>query len=261
MKDIKLIVTDLDGTLLTDKKQISDYTARILQAAKEKGISVAFAMARPKRSTVKVRGLFQPDFIIDNNGATIYCGEEKLANIVMEKEAVAQMIKEFQNDERIKGISVETGEGLCTNYMVDDWDTQDAGDWNSNYYDFSKDFDFEVPKISFECEDVEVIRKLVEKFPSLHMYPNHGEDWTQIMDKRATKLNGINYICEKMGISLENVVAFGNDYNDVEMLKACGIGVAVENSLPQAKEAAAFLCESNNEDGVAKWIDENILCR
>ena len=259
MKDVKLIVTDLDGTLLTDKKQISQYTASVLQKAKESDIAVAFAMARPKRSTTKVRAMFQPDFIIDNNGATIYHGEEKLKNIAMEKEAVAQMIKEFMTNEKIKGISVETGTGLLTNYMVDAWDTPDARDWNSNYYDFSKGFDFETPKISFECEDAEIIQELVSRFPSLHMYPNHGEHWIQIMDKRATKLSGIKYICEKMGIGLENVAAFGNDYNDVEMLRICGIGVAVENALLEAKQAANLLCENNNNDGVAKWIDANIL--
>ena len=252
----KLIVTDLDGTLLTDKKQISAYTAEILNKVREKEIQVAFATARPRRSTAKIRSLFEPDFIIANNGATIYFGEISEKNILIEKEIATKLIEEFMNDDGIKGISVETGVGMLSNYSDFSWDKEG---WNSNYYDFTKGFDFETPKISFECEDVEVIQQLVDSLPSLHMYPNHGEHWIQIMDKRSTKLNGIKYICDKMGISLENVVFFGDDYNDVEMLEACGTGVAVENALSDAKMAADFICGSNNDDGVAKWIEDNLL--
>jgi len=256
LKEVKLIVTDLDGTFLTDNKQISEYTAEIMNKVKEKGIYTAFAMARPKRSTAKVREMFEPDFIIDNNGATIYFGKICRKSIAIEKEAAREMIKEFQSDGKIKGISIETGRGLLTNYTDNSWDREG---WNSNYQDFSKGFDMETPKISFECEDVDIIRKLVERFPDLHMYPNHGEHWIQIMDKSSTKLNGIKYICDEMGIGLEEVICFGNDYNDVEMLKFCGVGVAVENALDEAKQAADYVCKSNNEDGVAQWIEENIL--
>ena len=258
MKDIKLIVMDLDGTLLTDKKQISTYTAEVLIKAREKGIQVAFATARPRRSTVTVREMFEPDFYIANNGATIYFGETEKRNILFDKEDTKALVGTFLNDERIKGISFETGEGMLSNYSDFSWDKEG---WNSHYYDFSQGIEVETPKISFECEDSAVMQKLVDRFPKLHMYPNHGEHWIQIMDKRATKLNGIKYICEEMGIDLENALFFGDDYNDIETLKACGVGVAVGNAVDEAKQAADYICESNNNDGVAKWIDANILNR
>ena len=60
-------------------------------------------------------------------------------------------------------------------------------------------------------------------------------------------------------IPLEQIIAFGDDFNDIGMLKLCGTGVAMKNAIPQVKEVADFETLSNNEDGVAKYIEENIL--
>ena len=71
-------------------------------------------------------------------------------------------------------------------------------------------------------------------------------------------MGGIRLIAEKHGISLDQVAAFGDDYNDIEMLGACGIGIAVENALDEVKAAAAQICGSNESDGVARWLEENL---
>ena len=54
-------------------------------------------------------------------------------------------------------------------------------------------------------------------------------------------------------------VAFGDDYNDIEMLRDCGIGVAVANAIPEVKTAADYICDTNDNDGVAKWLEERVL--
>jgi hydroxymethylpyrimidine pyrophosphatase-like HAD family hydrolase len=54
-------------------------------------------------------------------------------------------------------------------------------------------------------------------------------------------------------------VSFGDDKNDLEMIKRCGIGVAVENALDEVKNVAKYVCKSNNDDGVARWLEEYIL--
>ena len=55
------------------------------------------------------------------------------------------------------------------------------------------------------------------------------------------------------------IIAVGDDFNDIGMLKLCGTGVAMKNAIPQVKEVADYETLSNNEDGVAKYIEENIL--
>ena len=81
-----------------------------------------------------------------------------------------------------------------------------------------------------------------------------------IMARGATKLNGIRQVAAARGIPLERVAAFGDDVNDVEMLRACGVGVAVANALSDVKSAANCICGANDDDGMARWLEENALC-
>lgn len=80
-----------------------------------------------------------------------------------------------------------------------------------------------------------------------------------IMSKQATKLNGIKTILKKLNISLDNVLAFGDDFNDIEMIQNCYCGVAMSNAIEQLKATADYITFSNDEDGVAKFIDKFIL--
>ena len=66
-------------------------------------------------------------------------------------------------------------------------------------------------------------------------------------------------VCEAGGISLEDTVAFGDDLNDIEMLKLCGKGIAVANAVPQVLEAADGITLSNDEDGPAVWLADHCL--
>ena len=80
-----------------------------------------------------------------------------------------------------------------------------------------------------------------------------------IMNRAATKWNAIQALSVHFNISTTNIAAFGDDYNDVEMLKNCVIGIAVANALDEAKMVADYVCESNDNDGVAKWLEKNVL--
>jgi hydroxymethylpyrimidine pyrophosphatase-like HAD family hydrolase len=60
-------------------------------------------------------------------------------------------------------------------------------------------------------------------------------------------------------ITLVETAAFGDDYNDKEMLRDCGVGIAVANAIEEVKAVADYICDSNENDGVAKWLDERIL--
>lgn|GEM_PF-384466 len=255
MTAIKLIVTDLDNTLLRKDKGISKYTAHIFKLCRNKGIKIVFATARPERATRKFQSIVPCDYIISNNGATINCGDKMIKNLLIPPAVVDEVMAKFLSSKEISLICLEDGKSLHTNYSGPPWEDG----WNPVYTNFADGVYPDTPKISVECKDSEFLPKLIEPFPDLHMYFNNGEDWHQIMHKDAAKLNGIRHIVEMLGISLSEVIAFGDDYNDVEMLKACGIGVAVQNAIDQAKAAADYICESNDDDGVAKWLFERII--
>ena len=82
-----------------------------------------------------------------------------------------------------------------------------------------------------------------------------GESWCMFMHSEANKWEGLN---AHFGISTAGILAFGDDYNDIEMLKNAGIGVAVGNAIDEVKAVADYICDTNDNDGVAKWVEENI---
>ena len=86
-----------------------------------------------------------------------------------------------------------------------------------------------------------------------------GNNLVQIMNKKATKWNGIQLMLEAVGISVTDAVYFGDDNDDIESLKNCGIGVAVANAIDAVKAVADVVVESNDEDGVAQYIEREIL--
>ena len=88
-----------------------------------------------------------------------------------------------------------------------------------------------------------------------------GENWYAFLPKDSGKIAAIKTLSEKCGISLADFAAFGDDLNDIGMLQICGTGVAVSNAVKEAADAADFITSSNDEDGVALWLEENILLK
>ena len=74
------------------------------------------------------------------------------------------------------------------------------------------------------------------------------------MHKNATKYNAIKFLANIYDYNLVDIICFGNDYNDIEMIKNCGKGIVVNNALKEIKEYADDVCDNNNSEGVAKWL-------
>ena len=79
-----------------------------------------------------------------------------------------------------------------------------------------------------------------------------------IMHRAARKEEGIRCAAKALGIDMSEIAAFGDDYNDIGMLRGCGVGVAVENALPEVIAAADAVCAGSDADGLARWAEENI---
>ena len=86
-----------------------------------------------------------------------------------------------------------------------------------------------------------------------------GENWYRFAHRDANKINAVKAAAEYTGIELKAIAAFGDDFNDIDMLKGCGIGIAMGNAAGEVKRAADAVCATNDRDGAAGWIEENIL--
>jgi hydroxymethylpyrimidine pyrophosphatase-like HAD family hydrolase len=83
--------------------------------------------------------------------------------------------------------------------------------------------------------------------------------WYKLSKKNATKEKAIEALCTYLKISVSQVVAFGDDFNDIGMLTLCGTGVAMGNAIEEVKQIANEICSANEEDGLAHWLEEHIV--
>ena len=227
----KMIVTDLDGTLLKNDKTISKNTIEAINELRMRGHKFVIATARPLRAAKKFLESVETDAGIYHNGALIYKLGEKIA--------------------------VESDDVLYSNFNVEHlWP---GTDYIITAADFAELEGKKADKVIIEVSSMEDMERYKE-FLSDDLYIQLSENKIgMIMKKNATKSNGIIFSAQSYGINIDDVICFGDDYNDIDMLTLCGTGICMANGVQKAKDAADVLCDTNENDGVAKWIKENIL--
>ena len=110
------------------------------------------------------------------------------------------------------------------------------------------------------CSKNPIQKKFIDLLPvSCKGLITDGGTLCQIMNSESSKWMSVKSLTEKIGIKTENIIAFGDDYNDFDMIKNAGIGVAMGNAEQTIKQISDFVTDTNNNDGVAKYIEKNIL--
>jgi Cof subfamily protein (haloacid dehalogenase superfamily) len=254
---IKMLVTDLDNTLLRTDKTISDYTAQVLNQCREQNIKTAFATARPKRTVDLFFQKIPVDCLALHNGAVIYVGNEQIFYRGIPHDTAKNILICLTRDFPEATLSVEIDNVLYANF--DNFDSA----WEYTFSDFTDLPDKLAEKILigniFENSNI----KYIEKYLTDNLYMERtstDHKLIMIMNHEGTKHSAVKILADYYGYNLSEIAAFGDDYNDVEMLRECGTGIAVANAIDEAKAVADYICESNDEDGVAKWIEKHILC-
>lgn len=253
----KLIVLDLDGTLLNSKKEISAGNLAALKRSREDGALIAFSTARSAGAMREYIAAVQPDILISNGGALVERGGEVLFSRQLSAESVRHIIKRcFELSEGRCEITIDTDYGYFWNYKPN-CDFTAAGlqcPDNVQHSDFS-DFNYPAYKVTAEVERGEDAQKIAAEIPDCGTLSFRGEIWRRFAHIEATKRNALEHICGCLTIQPKEILAFGDDYNDLEMLEYC-TGVAMGNALPEVKAAAEFVTDTNDRDGVAKYLDK-----
>ncbi len=256
MNPIKLIVTDMDRTLLQTDKTISPYTAAIFRQAKEWGVMVAFATARPKRSVVPYFKDVQADACIIHNGAAIYLGEALLSHRGIPPRAARDILLSISRDYPAATLSIEIDDVFYANFDVSAvWNNAEAIRTDFTDLPLAKPAE----KLIVGVSSMDDIQRYAAYLPKDLYIEMSDRQLGLIMHREATKFNGIKTLAAHLNIPLNQIAAFGDDYNDIQMLKGCGIGVAMGNALEEAKAAADAITLTHDQDGVAKWLEQNLL--
>ena len=254
MENLSIILSDLDGTLFHDDKSISDYTKKIIRQAQKKGILFGICTSRAKVNAIKYLDGIEPDIFISNGGGMITLGNEKIYDCRFSEDEVKRLIK---NTFEVFGpdaiISADNENALYSNSK------EDLPDKFWIYNDFS-DFHESCMKICIQSLD----KKLIEKAASIigleniDYLPFSDIPWYKLSKKGATKEKAIEALCNHLKISPSQITAFGDDFNDIGMLKLCGKGIAMGNAIKEVKEAATEICQTNENDGVARWMEKSL---
>ncbi|MCL2203111.1 MAG: HAD family hydrolase [Defluviitaleaceae bacterium] len=259
---IKMIATDLDQTLLMSDKNISSFTKNILNACKQQGILITFATARTEIDCKSYAEEINPDAIVSSRGLLVKAGEDTISRFTLNVETTNKIILSCLEQSNVRYILAFTVKGTFTNIPADEHNTI-WGKCNPEMYtDFSNGLDYEAYDIVAEIFDDATANIIAALFSMIDVKKISGQHWFSFGVKNANKsinkFDGIKSLATHFNIDLEDIVAFGDDFCDVEMLRGCGIGVAVDNAIDEVKNVADFICDSNDDDGVAKWISERI---
>ena len=248
---IKAIVVDLDRTLLHTDKTISPYTAEVFKKCKQKGIALMVATARPYRTMTQFCEIIDFDAISATNGARIICGDyrKEYGLCPASAERVLTALKSYP-DYRV---TLETGEEAYSNKPIEDYFTVISDDLAA----VARSEGAIKILISLDTPDIlETVKKMLTD--DLYYTVANGH-LIQIMSRAVTKWNGVKDMLDISNISASETAYFGDDYDDIEPIRMCGVGVAVSNAINEVKAVADYIAESNDDDGVARFIERYIL--
>ena len=252
---IKMIITDLDNTLLRGDKSISEYTISTLMKYQNKGIKIAFATARSTQASSRFLDQLTPDIFIGYGGAVSFAGEEIISRYDIPADISSQLINKCLQEPEISYVHA-INESVAYTNRIDSADTDSS---HYKYVDFSLNNNISYLKISLVTTNPNVVERIASNYPMLDLLRYTGENLYRFANRNAVKWNAVKAVTEYYNINTDMVVAFGDDKNDLEMIKNCGVGVAVENAIEEVKSVAKYICDINDNDGVAKWLEERIL--
>ena len=267
---IYLVAVDMDGTLLHNDKSISDYTIKVLRKIVEKGILLVPASGRPlngmKAAVLNnVKGI---KYAICSNGAMLMDVQKEKSisetGIPIEKALEAlTYLEQFP-----VAVYVRTDKGT---FRAEGWEKTGLSEKYpyirfsegnvKNLGEFLRTSGVNVMKMGAYILTDELAQKLLEKgspIPGI-IFLRTGDGIIELNSTNASKGNALYILCKKLGIQLENVLAIGDNENDISMLQTAGISAAMENAEDDVKQAAKFVAGNNEEDGAAHFLEEWVL--
>ncbi len=249
---MKLIITDLDNTLLRSDKSVSKYTVSVFEKASLNGYLTTFATARAEETLTHLIKMLKPNIIISNGGAAISIEGKTIHESFMSHKDISTIIRMCRTFTDEKGlITAHCNDGYYCNFEPSDPDRRAA----YMYSDF-RSFEKDVYKISAEIEDDDRAKEIDRACPDTALINYTGEKWRQFAPSDANKESALLKLVSFLGIDFGDVIAFGDDINDLGMLKLAGTAVAVSNAIEEIKTAADHITDSNDQDGVARFLEK-----
>ena len=241
--EIKLVALDMDGTLLNKKGQISEGNRQAIKDAKDKGVFVVLSTGRSLlTSREHADSLELNSYLVTVNGSEIW--DEK---------------RELVQRNLVKSEHVEWMWGLSQQHNTQFW----AISTERNFHNEMPEdvHTLEWMKFGFNIDDDATRAIIMNELQAKGEFELSNSTLKNIEVNLAgvNKAKGLEIVCSRLGLKMENVMAVGDSLNDLAMIKAAGMGVAMGNAQDLVKESADWVTATNEEDGVAKAIYKWVL--
>lgn len=259
MNDIRMIVTDMDGTFLNSKYEVSPDFPEIYQELKKRNIVFVPASGRQMSGITKYFGDIQHEigFIAENGGYVVYQNQEIFADRLSQN-SISDIIKTIRE--------IPDARAVLSAKESSYYESDDEGfvEYFSRYYIKNKkreDLTEIVDDSVFKIAVYHPISSEEYLYPALKKFENEelvvvvsGKNWLDIMNKHTNKGIAIEKLQQSLSILPEQTMAFGDYLNDIEMLKNAQYSFAMKNAHPSVKEVAKFEACSNDNFGVLETI-------
>ena len=276
MKMIRLIAFDLDDTLLTSDKLVTDHTKAVLQEAADRGIILMPATGRPFYAVPEpVKGLPMVRYLLTSNGAAIWDKDEErvvcsdcipyeTACRVLDLTEGADLLTEFYSTGRSYACRTGYEKALHRWPRIPESFKKDLVRYRQPVDDLEmriRSGKYPVEKFRLTFGDPALQEEVTEALMAMgSLKIVHGASYNiELNTLTGNKGQALKDFAGLKGIGMDAVMAFGDSENDLTMLAAAGTGVAMGNALPEVKAAADMLTLANDEDGVAAAIEKHVL--
>ena len=265
----KLIVVDVDGTLVNSNSQITERTKKALIRASKEGHKVMIASGRPTSGIYALAKALKFDefggLISSFNGGMLYDYKEKkiLANHPMDL-SLAKEILEFSKNLDLE-LMVPKGDYIITDdasKYYPSWESENLGVPLKEDKTIRDTIDFEPNKFLFAADPEKIDgprQKLIDKFGDRTYQVQSLRFYHEVMPLGLSKGNSVLEACKILGIDTDDILIFGDEMNDVTMFEIGGTRVAMGNAVDHIKEIADHITLSNDEDGIAAYLEEYLF--
>ena len=265
----KMIVLDLDGTLTNNKKEITPRTKQALMQAQAAGVHVVLASGRPTYGIVPLaEELKLKDnggyILAFNGGKIIDCTNKK---VLFEQKLDEQLVPILFQEAKKAGMEILTyqGEGIAATNKDDEYVQHEAFINKMpvmQYNDFLNQLVYPINKCLIVGDPTPLheleIRLAKELEGKMDVYRS-ADFFLECVPLGIDKARALDRLISSLRISREEVIACGDGYNDLSMIRFAGLGVAMANAAKDIQSEADFVTLSNEEDGVAHVIERFIL--
>ncbi|MBD3921443.1 Cof-type HAD-IIB family hydrolase [Paenibacillus sp. PR3] len=260
MSDIQAIVLDLDGTLLGSDKSISPRNYQAVKRCFDSGIHIIVATARPPRAANQfVENFPFADYLVYYNGALTICKSKHTQQHISIPMEISQQINNFIESHAPQSmINYEVNDACYTCTPIPDSQLSHFGFRLNDPKPLVVDKGFirSLSPTKILVHGYSTWTDVIEQFGDhVNVIATDGGALVQIMQKSASKEEAVQGVLDEIGVKSENVMAFGDDFNDLGLFRMCGFPIAMENAIIELKNCAAHVTSSNDNDGVAVGIE------